>query len=81
MTRKTLMTALIGGVFALTAFAPVIIHADSKCMEMKYEPMDPNNDGKISKQEFMTSMQDMYVSMDEDESGFVSRTEFLSAGH
>jgi hypothetical protein len=75
------MTALIGGVFALTAFAPVIIHADSTCVQVKYEPMDPNNDGKISKQEFMTSMQDMYVSMDTDESGFVSRTEFLESGH
>ena len=81
MTRKTLMTTLIGGVFALTAFAPVIIHAGGKCVKMKYEPMDPNNDGKISKQEWMTSMQQMFVSTDKDESGFITHTEFLTIGH
>jgi hypothetical protein len=82
MTRKTLMAALIGGVFALTAFAPVIINAGGgTCIEMKYKPMDANKDGKMSKQEFLTGAEEMFTSMDEDESGFVTHTEFLSFGH
>ena len=81
MKRKTLMTSIIGGVFALTAFAPVIIHAGGKCMEMKYEAMDANKDGKISEQEYMTSMQQMFSSMDKDDSGFITHTEFLALGH
>jgi hypothetical protein len=81
MKHKTLMTALIGGVFTLTAFAPVIIHAGGTCVEMKYKPMDANKDGKVSKQEFMTGATQMFTSMDKDESGFVTHTEFLTIGH
>jgi hypothetical protein len=81
MKHKTLMTALIGGVLTLTAFAPVIIHAGGMCVEMKYNEMDANKDGKMSKQEFMTGAQQMFSSMDKDESGFVTHTEFLTLGH
>ncbi len=83
MKHKTLMTALIGGVFTLTAFAPVVMHAGAggTCMEMKYNEMDANKDGKMSKQEFMAGAQEMFTSMDTDESGFVTHTEFLSFGH
>ncbi len=83
MKYKTLMTALIGGVFTLTAFATAIIYAgeNSMCMKMNYNEMDANKDGKMSKQEFMTGAQQMFSSMDKDDSGFVTHTEFLSLGH
>jgi Ca2+-binding EF-hand superfamily protein len=72
-------------VFALTAFTPVITHAlaDGKCGVgmMKYEMVDANKDDKISKQEMMTQLQEMFEAMDQDESGSISQTEWLFIGY
>ena len=85
MKSKTLMTSAMGGVFALTAFTPVITHAfaDDKCGAgmMKYEMVDANKDDKISNQEMMTQFQEMFEAMDQDDSGSISQTEWQFIGH
>lgn len=85
MKGKTLMTTAMGGVFALTAFTPLVTHAfgDGKCGSsmMKYEMVDADKDSKISREEMTTHMEQMFDNMDTDDSGSISQLEWLFAGH
>jgi hypothetical protein len=85
MKDKTLMASAMGGVFALTAFTPLVTHAfgDGKCGAdmMEHEMVDTNGDKQISEKEMMTHMQKMFDNMDTDDSGSISRLEWLFAGH
>ena len=85
MKSKTKMASAMGGVFALTAFTPLVSHGfgDGKCGSsvMKYEMVDANEDGMVSKDEMMTHMVKVMKNMDTNDDGDVSRLEWLFAGH
>ncbi len=85
MKGKTKMATAMGGVFALTAFTPLVSHGfgDGKCGStmMKHEMVDADGDGMVSKDEMMTHVEKIYENMDTDDSGDVSRLEWLFAGH
>lgn len=85
MKRKTMAASAMGGVFALTAFTPLVSHAfgDGKCgaTMMEYKMVDADADGQISKNELMTHVETMFDNMDSDGSGGVSNLEWLFAGH
>lgn len=85
LMTSTLMTSTMGGVFALTAFTPLVTHAfgDGKCgaSKMKYEMVDTNKDSKISEEEMTTHVRQIFDNMDSDESGTISQFEWLFAGH
>jgi len=84
MKSKSLMTTAMGGVFALTAFTPIVTHAfgDGKCgaTTMEHEMVDADKDKQISKEELTTHIEKMFDNMDTDDSGGVSRLEWLFAG-
>ncbi len=85
MKSKTLTTSAMGGVFALTAFTPLVTHAfgTGKCGStmMKYEMVDTNSDKQISEKEMMAHMNKMFDNMDADDSGTITPNEYLFAGH
>ena len=84
MKSKTKVATVMGGVFALTAFTPLVSHGfgDGKCGStmMKHEMVDADEDDKVSKDEMMTHVEKIYENMDTDDSGDISRVEWLFAG-
>lgn len=85
MKSKTKLISAMGGVFALTAFTPLVSHGfgDGKCGStmMKIEMVDANGNSTVSKDEMMTHIEKIYENMDTNDDGEVSRLEWLFAGH
>jgi hypothetical protein len=85
MKSKRKLVSAMGGIFALTAFTPLVSHGfgDGKCGStmMKHEMVDANDDGMVSKDEMMTHIGKIYENMDTNDDGEVSRLEWLFAGH
>ena len=83
--KKLFYTAAVIGAFALTSTAAVAEHhEDGKHQKGDYvgkmmERVDTNNDGQISKAEFMAKHEEAFAKMDADGNGTLSTEELSSA--
>ncbi|MCV2881391.1 EF-hand domain-containing protein [Actibacterium sp. XHP0104] len=84
MTRKTILTTLsvlaLGGAAAVTALPAMASGPKGGQMgAMMMQRFDADNDGKITREEFLTPMQDRFAASDSDGDGVLSAEELASA--